>query len=238
MQAGGLTEEQKLSQLQTAIEQLQASISQHSQLLTATANPDPRLILNYAHKIAYTSFAPVGHQPGQPLPQNFRPPNPQEWQLRASQLHQYQAECNQRKLDAQAAAQAPPVELSQEPAAAAAVQLPPGMKLPPMPKGWKPGMPIPGLEELLAADLNGLPPAAFPAEALAVETAQQLPTAAPRTANQPAATTQPVANDRPVSEADPALRPRPVIPDFVLNPGLEVVEEEFSSSDYSDDEEI
>ena len=97
-----------------------------------------------------------------------------------------------------------------------------------------------GLEELLAADLNGLPAAAaLPATApLQAEAAQELTTAAPSTASQPAATTQPVAKDRPVSEADPALRPRPIIPDFVLNPGLEVVEEEFSSSDYSDDEEI
>ena len=32
------------------------------------------------------------------------------------------------------------------------------------------------------------------------------------------------------------LRPAPFIPDFVLNPGLEAVEEDYSSSDYSDEE--
>ena len=53
---------------------------------------DLRAILKYAHKIAYTSFAPLGHDPAQPLPQHFRPPNPQEWQLRASQLHQFQGQ--------------------------------------------------------------------------------------------------------------------------------------------------
>lgn len=36
--------------------------------------------------------------------------------------------------------------------------------------------------------------------------------------------------------AQPALRPAPFIPDFVLNPTLEAVEEEYSSSDYSDEE--
>ena len=35
---------------------------------------------------------------------------------------------------------------------------------------------------------------------------------------------------------EPALRPTPFIPDFVLNPGLEAVEENYSSSDYSEEE--
>lgn len=35
---------------------------------------------------------------------------------------------------------------------------------------------------------------------------------------------------------EPALRPAPFIPDFVLNPGLEAVEENYSSSDYSEEE--
>ena len=35
---------------------------------------------------------------------------------------------------------------------------------------------------------------------------------------------------------DTTLRPAPFIPDFVLNPGLEAVEEDYSSSDYSDEE--
>ena len=36
--------------------------------------------------------------------------------------------------------------------------------------------------------------------------------------------------------AQPALRPAPFVPDFVLNPTVEAVEEEYSSSDYSDEE--
>ncbi len=76
--------------LQEVAEQLQTSITKHSLLTSPGASLDPHAVLKYAHKIAYTSFAPLGHDPSQPLPPNFRPPNPQEWQLRASQLHQFQ----------------------------------------------------------------------------------------------------------------------------------------------------
>ena len=76
--------------LQDIAEQLQASISRHSQLAASTAPLDLQAVLKYAHKIAYTSFAPLGHDHTQPLPQHFRPPKPQQWQLRASQLHQFQ----------------------------------------------------------------------------------------------------------------------------------------------------
>lgn len=71
-------------------EKLQSGISRYSQLAAPTAPLDLGAVLKYAHKIAYTSYAPLGHDPSQPLPQHFRPPNPQEWQLRASQLHQFQ----------------------------------------------------------------------------------------------------------------------------------------------------
>ena len=54
---------------------------------------------------------------------------------------------------------------------------------------------------------------------------------------QSAATPQQAA-DAPKPAPDPTQRPAPFIPNFVLNHGLEVVEEEFSSSDYDDDEEI
>ena len=48
-----------------------------------------RQLLDYAHRLAYTTFAPPGHTAGQPLPPNFRPPAPQDWQMRASQLHSF-----------------------------------------------------------------------------------------------------------------------------------------------------
>lgn len=48
-----------------------------------------RDIITYAHKLCYTTFAPPGYQAGVTNLRHFRPPMPQEWQLRASQLHQY-----------------------------------------------------------------------------------------------------------------------------------------------------
>lgn len=45
-----------------------------------------RQIITYAHKLSFTTFAPQGWAPGRPLGR-FRPPAPQDWQLRASQLH-------------------------------------------------------------------------------------------------------------------------------------------------------
>ena len=57
------------------------------------------------------------------------------------------AEHAEKQQEAQAAAQAAagvvPASASQL-QASAAPQLPPGIKIPTMPKGWKPGMPIPG----------------------------------------------------------------------------------------------
>ncbi len=46
-----------------------------------------RDIVTYAHKLSYTTFAPFGFVPGVTPLRNFRPPAPQEQQLRASALH-------------------------------------------------------------------------------------------------------------------------------------------------------
>ena len=48
-----------------------------------------RRLVTYAHKLSYTTFAPPGFVPGQTPLRNFRPPAPQDWQLRASLLHQF-----------------------------------------------------------------------------------------------------------------------------------------------------
>lgn len=48
-----------------------------------------RAILTYAHKLCYTAFAPPGYEAGITQLHHFRPPMPQEWQLRASILHQH-----------------------------------------------------------------------------------------------------------------------------------------------------
>ena len=81
---------------------LQALAEDLQQVLDDTALPDGaagsqlpatpaavRQLLDYAHRLAYTTFAPPGHTAGQPLPPNFRPPAPQDWQMRASQLHSF-----------------------------------------------------------------------------------------------------------------------------------------------------
>ncbi len=54
------------------------------------------------------------------------------------------AECDHKKAQEQAHSRPMPSEASQGASLGVTPQLPPGLKLPPMPKGWKPGMPIPG----------------------------------------------------------------------------------------------
>ena len=44
-------------------------------------------VVTSSHKLCYTTFAPPAYQAGVTVLHNFRPPMPQEWQLRASQLH-------------------------------------------------------------------------------------------------------------------------------------------------------
>lgn len=61
-------------------------------------------------------------------------------------------------------------------------------------------------------------------------------------ADQQAASELPMPSSQPLPEAKPvvppvALLPRPIIPDFELNPGMEAVEEEFSSSEEDEDDD-
>ena len=60
-------------------------------------------------------------------------------------------------------------------------------------------------------------------------------------ADQPAAPVAPLPAPEPQQHAPPAgkaaaLLPHPIIPDFELNPGMEAVEEEFSSSEGDEDD--
>ena len=48
-----------------------------------------RGVVTYAHKLSYTTFAPLGFEAGLTPLGNFRPPAPQEWQMRVAQLHQF-----------------------------------------------------------------------------------------------------------------------------------------------------
>lgn len=52
-----------------------------------------RHIVSYAHKLSYTSFAPRGFVLGRTSLNLHKPPAPQEFQLRSSQLHQLQRVC-------------------------------------------------------------------------------------------------------------------------------------------------
>ncbi len=102
-----------------------------------------------------------------------------------------------------------------------------------------------GLDELLSAGAMEVqaatPPATVSSQAAFQNQESFRPQAAPV---QSSAATEPApavhSNEPPPAEAgvqsEPALRPAPFVPDFVLNPTLEAVEEEYSSSDYSDED--
>ena len=81
---------------------VQATAESLQQLLDRNALPDvpdycrvqpgvesARRMVTYAHKLSYTTFAPPGFVAGTTNLRNFRPPAPQDWQLRASLLHQF-----------------------------------------------------------------------------------------------------------------------------------------------------
>lgn len=91
-----------------------------------------------------------------------------------------------------------------------------------------------GLEEMLSVS-----PAAEPAAPAQVPAQAQQQQAPAQTQQAAAKADQNAEQPEPQFRAPPpanALRPAPFIPDFVLNPGLEAVEEDYSSSDYSDEE--
>ncbi len=95
-----------------------------------------------------------------------------------------------------------------------------------------------GLDDLLSAGGVGLQTAALPAAMPAASPLQQATVPALQSASGqlPVAQAQETPAQDMQQAAQPALRPAPFVPDFVLNPTLEAVEEEYSSSDYSDEE--
>ncbi len=85
-----------LAPMQAAIVALQAAVDR----LTPPPGYRPpapsddasvRSLLAYSHRLSYSSSAPLGYQPGQPL-YFFKPPAPQEAEMRASQLHAFARE--------------------------------------------------------------------------------------------------------------------------------------------------
>ncbi|KAK3274534.1 hypothetical protein CYMTET_17284, partial [Cymbomonas tetramitiformis] len=147
------------SQLRTIDDHLQDFLDNHPDMKNPCETHLPlELVIGYAHKVSYTSFAPHNYNTGQPVKAN--PPAPQEEQFRASKLHEHAAKILQAEIDAEnkaAEAQAKLIAAkkaeAQRVAAAAAkrkalvggvpVALPPGMALPAglvipaMPAGWK-----------------------------------------------------------------------------------------------------
>ncbi|BDA44982.1 probable mediator of RNA polymerase II transcription subunit 4 at C-terminar half [Coccomyxa sp. Obi] len=141
-----------LPQLQATAACLQSLVDKHSLPDVpgyCTGPPSISLardIITYAHKLCYTTFAPPGYQAGVTDLRHFRPPMPQEWQLRASQLHQFagvkMGGSKEQEITADVAG-------SVQGTVSAAPAVPDGevlADLPPMPPGWKPGDPIPGAE--------------------------------------------------------------------------------------------
>jgi hypothetical protein len=86
----------QLPLLQTAIVALQATVDKFTpppgyRPPAACDERHVRALLSYAHRLSYSSSAPLGFQPGQPL-YFFKPPAPQEAEMRASQLHSFARE--------------------------------------------------------------------------------------------------------------------------------------------------
>lgn len=190
-------------ELQAAIVALQAAVDKYTPPPGYQPPPSSgvdaayvRGLLSYAHRLSYSSSAPLGYQPGQPL-LFFKPPAPQEAEMRASQLHAFSREWEERQRTVQQAVQqaaaaqgaaapiAAAVPADTTTAAAAAAQasaagdlaalaakhgLNVQQLLASMPPGWKPGDPIPlgpAAAAAVAAPAAPTPTAAAPAPAAA-----------------------------------------------------------------------
>jgi hypothetical protein len=235
---------------QESIVSLQAAIDQYSPL-SNTSNtfildtPEKiKSVISYSHRLAYTSFAPPGFVPGQTQLRHFKPPAPQELEMRASQLHQLQKKWEEMQQAGRAAAAYGPSSLAQQqqqqqqPPTTESIQttqqkqkqpeietLEAALKeLPPMPKDWKPGQPIPGLP--------AVPPPVSPTIEGDKEGKGAPAAAAAVVEESKAQAAKPVVQAKPVSAAF----------DFALNPDLDIEfdvsdSEEESSSDEEDDDE-
>ena len=84
--------------MQRQVHNLQRLLSRHAVPQMSSAGgigasaASAKEIITYAHKLCYTTFAPPLYEAGVTQLHNYRPPMPQEWQLRASQLHAHSGE--------------------------------------------------------------------------------------------------------------------------------------------------
>ena len=81
-----------INELQHAIDVASALVTDHHTPLVTTPDLAKELIA-YAHRLSFTTTAPPGFIPGQTPLMLFKPPAPQDIQLRSSALHQFQRTC-------------------------------------------------------------------------------------------------------------------------------------------------
>lgn len=252
-------------QLDSHVLSLASAVSKSSALLKECKSmvqpqppaPSPQEILAYAHQLRYTTFAHAGLV--------SQPPAPQQAQMLNSTLFHYSqqraADAMPTALTGTAAASAkpePPPQAQPQPqqqaqaqaqaADAAASTLPLSLhNLPPMPAGWKPGDPLPEFPAgfQLPNNIPAMPPGWQPGDAVALP-ADQVGTgvrpmdidgggaaAAGPSERQPAAADQAAAVARP---AQPAVKPE--LLSFILNPDLEVADDDYSSAEDEDSDEF
>lgn len=255
-------------QLDSHVLSLASAVSKSSALLKECKSmvqpqppaPSPQDILAYAHQLRYTTFAHAGLV--------SQPPAPQQAQMLNSTLFHYSqqraADAMPTALTGTAAASAkpePPPQAQSHPqqqqaqaqaqaADAAASSLPLSLhNLPPMPAGWKPGDPLPEFPAgfQLPDNIPAMPPGWQPGDAVALPVDQvgtgvrpmdidgAAAAAAGPSERQPAAADQAAAAAA-ARPAQPAVKPE--LLSFILNPDLEVADDDYSSAEDEDSDEF
>eukprot|EP00741_Cyanophora_paradoxa_P000412 tig00000404_g403.t1 len=162
--------------LRTMEQSIEGFLRSSQSVLPARQEPlDPDDIIAYARKLSYTTSAPLGFKPDQPL-RTFRPPAPHEGMMRASILYrELRPESEQpavpqgptpnapyRPFLPAAQSTAAPQLFPTEPQAPTIPGPPPGwsatdnllFNIPPPPPDWKPGDPIAISQPLPTSDAH------------------------------------------------------------------------------------
>ncbi|KAG9443387.1 hypothetical protein H6P81_014727 [Aristolochia fimbriata] len=178
-------------------------------------------ILSYAHRVSYTTFAPPEFGAGQAPLRGALPPAPQEEQMRASQLYNFadldvglpkQAEAKEKSVETLIEAPPPVEPPSVDPSALL------GLRIPQMPVGWRPGMPIVLSPDWKPSDPFPLPPL----DGLVAPASKE------------------VDEQRPVVPMAVPKAPEPIQVRYVqldINPDQDEYSSDYSSSGSSEDEE-
>ncbi|WPT14087.1 Mediator of RNA polymerase II transcription subunit 4 [Picochlorum sp. SENEW3] len=137
-----------IENLYQAIDDAHASVGMRIHGNTGVSAHD---ILAYSHRLSYTSFAPPGYIPGKSMLYMHKPPAPQTAQFQNSILYTLRSQEQEDALYAPAVAEKKKEEdggrIEQEQTKYVGGIDPELLKnLPPMPKEWSVGDPIPGLD--------------------------------------------------------------------------------------------